>query len=735
MSKSSEIQTELGRDLTFTTALAIGVGTMIAAGIFTLSGLAIRNVGSAAILSFVLAAMVSLFTALTYCEFVSIYPKSGEGYLYARKTFSAPLAYLVGWALFLGYISSCSFYISSLSSYFIEFIIETPVQNISGILFLIALVFLNIKGTKESGKFQVIVTIAKVLLLVWFIVGGLRFVSTTEMIDKFNNDVVSIVQTSALVFITFFGFSAIAATAGEVVNPVKNIPKAIFWAVGIVSVLYIFVVAVIIAADLTEYTEAAMGIAAKKFLGGIGGMVIVGGALFSMISASNASIMAGSRVALSMSQLGHLPKEVGAINQKTRTPIIALFIVGGLIGIFTIALSLEDLAHFADTVLLFALIMVNIALILHRRKFPDIERPFKVPLVPFLPILGILANGYLLSQMFHHILPLSLAVGALVVGFLGFLAWKGAESDAESIPGEHSKLALERRAGVDSDNKNKILIPVANPASLPILIKIAANLAKEKDACLIFLRVVTVPKQMPLGYDFEGKEEEQVILEAAEKEARKYNVPTISVLRIAHNAARAILESAKDRQCQLILLGWKGYSTSADKILGRTTDAVVNYAKRDIMLVKIAKNKPIQKVLLPTAGGKHAREAEIYAASLVHAIGGDLTLCRVVPSKDIPDDDMIKHEKELQEAQSRIAKFNGVGANTKIIFGKSIPEAIEKESKNYDTTFVGATRDSIYQQVLFGSIPEQLATILKTNIVVVKHHSAVRALWGKVVSE
>lgn len=95
-----KIESVLSRDLGLSAALAIGVGTMIAAGIFTLSGLAIRNVGSAAILAFLLAAFVALITALTYCEFVSIYPESGEGYLYTRSTFKAPVAYLVGWALF-----------------------------------------------------------------------------------------------------------------------------------------------------------------------------------------------------------------------------------------------------------------------------------------------------------------------------------------------------------------------------------------------------------------------------------------------------------------------------------------------------------------------------------------------------------------------------------------------------------------------------------------------------------
>ena len=91
-------------------------------------------------------------------------------------------------------------------------------------LMLIALTLLNIKGTKESGKFQVVVTAAKVLLLIWFIFGGLSFVNIDEVMDRFSTDIVKIGSTAALVFITFFGFSAIAASAGEVKDPVKNIP-------------------------------------------------------------------------------------------------------------------------------------------------------------------------------------------------------------------------------------------------------------------------------------------------------------------------------------------------------------------------------------------------------------------------------------------------------------------------------------------------------------------------------
>jgi len=219
----SHIEVELSRDLGLSTALAIGVGTMIAAGIFTLSGLAVRNVGSAAIAAFLVAAVVATFTALTYCEFTSIYPRSGEGYLYARKTFASPLAWVVGWCLFLGYSSSCAFYLVSLSTYFHEFIWAAPWPAAIALLATVALTVLNVKGTKESGSFQVVVTVGKVVLLIWFVAGGISSFNAEEFVTRFSTDMTAIGSTAGMVFITFFGFSAIAAAAGEVNDPVRTI--------------------------------------------------------------------------------------------------------------------------------------------------------------------------------------------------------------------------------------------------------------------------------------------------------------------------------------------------------------------------------------------------------------------------------------------------------------------------------------------------------------------------------
>jgi len=733
--QNSTIETELSRDLGLTSALAIGVGTMIAAGIFTLSGLAIRNVGSAAILSFGLAAVVALFTALTYCEFVSIYPRTGEGYLYARKTYNAPLAYFVGWALFLGYTSSCAFYIASLSSYFNEFIWHSPIEALSGILLLIVLTLLNIKGTKESGRFQIWVTAAKVLLLIWFVAGGLRYVQPQEVIDQFSTDFVQIGTTAALVFITFFGFSAIAASAGEVKNPVKTIPRAIFISMGVVTLLYTLVVLVVLFAGLTEYTEASMGEAAKKFLGSIGGYVIIAGAIFSMLSASNASIMAGSRVVLSMSSLGHLPKEISVINANTRTPIIAVMLVGGMILIFALILPLEDLSYFANTVLLLALILVNAALIIHRRKYPDMERPFKVPFVPLLPILGILANIYLISQIFAHPIPLLLAISALLLGMIAFITWKGTQPSAEAIPGVATHIAHSQGRATYKKERFRILLPIANPETVSPLLNMATAIAAVNEGEILLLRVVTVPEQLPpTSYDESVIEQERPVLQQARTLAEDQGIPTQAVIRVGHSVAKAILETAEQYNCDLTILGWKGYSSKGEKVFGAITDDIIKNARTDLILAKMTSNAPIQNILLPTAGGAHALYAEQYAAALAKDKAGSITVCKVI-GEDLDEMDTQSKESELRLAENRLKEYRDVKVNSELVRSDSITQGIISAGDEYDAIIMGATRKGFYPQLMFGNIPEQIAKNTDKTVIIVKHYNPVEALLGRVMQE
>ncbi len=722
----------LSRDLGLVSALAIGTGTMIAAGIFTLSGLAVGYVGSAAIASFLLAALVAAFTALTYCEFSSIYPFSGEGYLYARKSFPPLLAYLVGWCILLGYASSCAFYIASLSVYFNEFVWHLPAEALPGLVFLAALTLLNIKGTKESGAFQIVVTAAKIVLLVWFIAGGLGSFDAAAVSARFSNDLPLIASTAALVFITFFGFSAIAASAGEVINPTKTIPRAIFISMIVVTALYALVVLVVVAAELTEYTEAAMGVAARAFLGPVGGAVIVGGALFSMISASNASIMAGSRVALSMSRLRHLPRVFGRVGVRTRTPGVALLAVGGSIAAFALLLPLEELAHFANLVLLLALCLVNAALIVHRRRFPRIERPFRVPLVPLLPGLGIAANIYLILQIpaQGHIQPVILGILALAAGLFAYAAWRGARFDVPAAAGPESRIVALRASPRTASFR--ILLPVHNPHTVGPLLRIAASLARGRGGEITVLRVVQVPDQLPPEMARREIEEEAAVLERLQALEEELGVPVATEIRVGHNVARAILEAARENRSHLILLGWKGFTTTARKILGEVTDDVVRLGRADILLVKFGPERAVpRRILLPTAGGRHARKAQSYAVGLA-GDGGRVTLAAFV-ADSAPEPRRAEAEERL--AGERAGLDDGAVVATRVLGGRGVVGGIVGAAAEFDAVMVGASEDSFSHRILFGTIPERIAREAPGTVMVLKSHDRVRAFLGRVTAD
>ncbi len=460
------------RTLGFWVAFALGLGTMIAAGIFSLSGTAVAAIGSSAVIAFVIAALIAGITAASYSEFASIYAENGGGYLFSSRTFERDLLeYAVGASLFLGYTGTTAFYLATMDEWFFEFIVPgwLPLPHGSvGVLAALMLGGLNAQGTEESGTFQLLVSGAKVAVLFAFIGGAFAFAGPSAAVGTFaagfSTDIAGIVSIAALAFITFFGFSAIAASAGEIIEPRKTVPKAIAASIVTVTILYTFVIismvnAPIPASVVAEQGETAMGRVAASFLGDAGMGLIVAGAIFSMVSASNASILAASSIGSLMGRQGQAPRRFSRIHPVFGTPFwsvmtttatIVAFIVffimlfpahGGFTGL---NLGLEALTGFATFNLLAPLSVVNVALIVSRRRFPDIDRPLKVPLVPVVPVLGILANLGLIARL----PPRGIVVGVLLmVGLLAsYRAWGGAPETEELFEQVVSPYSPEKAA-------------------------------------------------------------------------------------------------------------------------------------------------------------------------------------------------------------------------------------------------------------------------------------------------
>ncbi|MGN8215553.1 amino acid permease [Halococcus sp. PRR34] len=799
---AGDIETELDRDIGFVGAVALGVGTMIAAGIFVLSGLAVSNVGIMAIGAFLIAAFVASFTAFAYAEFAALYPESGGGYAYVANTFDRDWTYIVGWSMILGYPASAAFYLASFGDWFYRFIY--PVLSIpeavpywlSAVGVLALLVGVNLKGTEETGAFQIVVTGLKVVLILFFLYGGLQAFNTdvigtsiaqnTQGIADFRD----IAVTSSLVFITFFGFEAIATNAEEIKEPGTTIPRAIFFSMGFVTVVYALVVMVIVFAVnndaflqfLTTNTdlggvaprqfianngEVSMAYAAQYYLGPAGFYVIIVGALLSMLSAANATILAGSRVKLAMGRRDHLPDRFEKLHPSLNTPYQSVLLTGGLIVLFIFVftvvfgggpgsealvhlpfalpllgtelhLGIEAITHFADFMLLTGLVVVNLAIVRSRRKFPDLDRSFKVPAVPWIPAVAVLATLVLLFNVEPSSFFLGLVAELVGIGF--WFAWKRRTPSTEELERETPTAVAERNpSGHERDHR--IIVPIANPDHVEQLMGTALDLARDENGEILVLSVVDLPEQTPLSEGHQYVDDRREVLNRAmaladggerstasrtsADERSEFDgagdVPISGTVRIGHHIDDTILHTVEQYDGDTVLMGWGGWrARRRDVVLGNIVDTVVQEADCDVLVERIDPDASasVESILLPTAGGPHAELAGDVAAAVARPTGVSVELLTVV--------DPNAPESERTEAQTTVDTaadaLDGVKTTATVAESDDVVDAIVDHSADHDLTVIGATRSGLLQQVVFGSIPERVGEAAESTVILAKRN-------------
>ncbi|MFC4989334.1 amino acid permease [Saliphagus infecundisoli] len=770
----TEVSEELSKDIGLLGALAIGIGTMIAAGVFVLSGLAVGNVGAMAIVSFVLAAIVAALTAAAYAEFSSIYHESGGGYMYANKTFDTDLTYIMGWTMILGYPASAAFYIASFAEWFFQFVY--PALNIpaaipywvSAALLLAVLVWVNVKGTEESIKFQIVFTALKVLLLVVFLYGGFQTfdpgVVTTSFAENADN-LTQIGLTSALVFITFFGFSAITTNAEEIQQPERTIPRSIYLSMGVVVFLYTLVVLVVVlavndgaflqflagevdlgglepAAFVASHGELSMGLAAQYYMGPIGFWVIIGGALISMLSAANATILAGSRVKLAMARRNHLPSHFGNIHPSLNTPYKTVLMTGGLIAIylfvfgivfrdspgatgtpalFGLDLGIEGITSFANALLLTGLTIVNVALIFSRRRSPDLERGFEVPLVPWLPAFAVVANVVLLFNLGLTALVLGLIAEA--VGVVVWFTWIAGSSTTGAIDETKAEtpMASATRA-TESDRDYQLLVPIANPDHVDHRMETALDLAADTDGEILVMSVATVPEQTPLEDGRDRTDEQRAVVERSLEYAADSDVPISGTIRIGHHVDDAILHTIDQYGSDGVLMGWRGRKFEArDVVLGSNVDTVLTEATCDVFIDRFhtPRTDPIDSILLPVAGGPHGELAVEAAGSIARTSGASVHAMHVFDPDD--PDSREDGERYLDRALAELEEGD-VPVETGFVEGTDVAETIIDETEHHDLTIIGATREGLLQRLVLGNIPQTVGEGAYSDVLMVKRN-------------
>lgn len=430
-------QGELERTLGLPQALAIGVGTMVGAGIFVFPGLAAGEAGPAAMLSFVIGAVVALLVALPTSELATAMPESGGGYYFVSRGLGTLLGCMVGLGQWLGLVFASAFYLMGFGYYLTDILGRlglgggVPVTAIA-LVTVVLLTAVSVTGTKNTGDLQNGIVGILIAILVVFL--GYGMLDTVGLFGRermpetfFPFGTLPVFSTAALVFTSYLGFAQIATVAGEVKRPERNLPLAMVGSVVLVGLLYVCTIFISTSAmgsqALSELGETAIVEVAKTFFGRIGTIAILIAGLLATLSSANASILSSSRSIYALSRDELVPDRVARINRRFRTPHVALVLAAGPIAGLTLFGRVEVLAEVASLLHLVMYGLICFALIVLRRADPDWYAPaFRCPGYPVLPLLGGLASFGIIVFMD----PLSIALGggvlALAAGWFAVYA-------------------------------------------------------------------------------------------------------------------------------------------------------------------------------------------------------------------------------------------------------------------------------------------------------------------------
>jgi amino acid transporter len=719
LSQSHSSQPAFARDLGLFDATMIGVGAMIGAGIFVLTGIAAGESGPASILAFALNGLVTLLTAFAYAELAAAIPEAGGGYAFVRRAFPGAVGFTAGWLLWFAYTVACSLYALGFAGYFWEFFLKyiPGLAELSfglvtehGAVLLVTLfvgilfVRLNARGAEVTGKAENYLTISKLLVLAVFVAYGLKavFDAPEQAVSSFSpffpQGFGGVIVAMGLTFIAFEGYDLIATVAEEIKEPEKNIPKATFISLGITVVMYLLILFVSLAAApgpdgqpswqfLGEYGETAIVRAAEGFMPAFGVAVIVFGGLLSTMSALNATVMASSRVAFSMGRDRWLPDAMARIHPERRTPHVAIVVTGGILLAMALTLPIEAVGSAASLIFLLTFAMVNLSVIVLRRKEPDLPRRYRVPLYPVVPILGIVLNLFLAAYQFTF-QPLAwyLTIGWILVGLVLYYVY----SEKRAAAVKPQVLAVPTPAPIPEERT--VVVPLHNPEHVTTLLDYAEPIARARGLGTVAFSVVEVPRQLPIQEGMRFVPRYESLLHLAEEHMAIRLADVQTDLTVAHRASDGILHAARQHHADMLVMGWKGYTDTRDRVFGEVADQIIRHAPCDMALLKIGKLGVPERCLFPTAGGSHALLAAELLGVLAPSFGMSVTVCHVV-----------------EPGASRETRADVAGG-------------IAKASRDYDLVVLGAAREPLYQQVLFGEIPEKVARYSPASVLVVKQY-------------
>lgn len=429
--RAEAARSDLKRSLTAFHLVALGVGAIVGAGIFVVIGdAAARLAGPAVAVSFVLVAAASAIVALAYAELATLVPVGGSGYGYATASLGDLPAWLTGWTLVLAYLIGNGAIAASFSANAQSLLVAAGVPlsdafsaapplgvfDLPAALVVLAITFLLARPTSESVGTTVAIVVAKVGILVVFVIAALPSVTATNLTPFAPFGVGGVVAGAAYAFYAFLGFDTVSTTAEEVKDPARALPIGIVGSLLITTLLYVVVALAMTGAVPYPRLAVPDPLAEVMRLTGHPALAVVlnAGGVLATLTVLIAFQFGGARIVLNLARDGFVPARFADVSERTGTPLFTTYVLGVVVALSAALLPLTFLVELTNvgTFVAFSVVLVSVPLL--RRIEPAMSRPFRMPLALPLVALGVLMLGGLLVAQ-------TLAAPRALFGYVAFL--------------------------------------------------------------------------------------------------------------------------------------------------------------------------------------------------------------------------------------------------------------------------------------------------------------------------
>ena len=708
---------KLERSVSLPYVIAITIGGMLGSGIFVLPGFAASLTGSSVWLAYLIAALCILPAVLSQSELATAMPSSGGAYVYIERAFGPLFGTISGIGLWLSLLLKSSFALIGLGAYLAVLInLDDNLTKLVALGFLCFIMFLNVFGVKKVGKVQLVVVSISLVCLVSIFLIGFPLVKPDYLAPFLSNGNTGLVSTVAFVYISYAGVTKVAAIAGEIKNPDRNLPLAMILSLVTIAGVYVFIAFVLVgnipikdlATDIRPIYTISNIIGGKYF-----GYAAAAVGVLTLMSMANSGVLASSRFPFAMARDKLLPSFLERLHSKYLTPVISILITCITMAFVIVFLDIVKIAKLASAFKVMMFISVNFCVIILRETSAQWYNPsYKSPLYPFLQLFGIFSGFILLVFLgwmpFFAILVIS-ALGVFLYFFIGKDATRtGVLRNYGHRPAlflfykkNRRKLKKEGRSlsknldGKLVSNAGVVVPLLGNENSAEMLAEMASAI-NPRDSVQV-VNITEVPNQTFLDALNQDTPKVVSIARRLKKLSSSQNLNIDFESVVTHEVSNTVAQLSGQTNCDWLVMGWNGKAHSG-LLIRNPIGWLLTHVNSNFALFKDSGIKNIGRVLIALRPGRKDKNFLTVAERVCAFYGASLTLLHIVTPSFSK-----KAATNMESKSVQLLSGLKIKSDLKIVKSENPLNSISSISSDYDLLILGAPEKDSWISVLFGA--------------------------------